>query len=90
MTPDLLNGLFEFFAGISVLFNVLRLYKDKVLKGFDWRTTAFFTSWGFYNLFYYPHLGQWLSFTGGLCIVTFNCIWLTMCYRYRNATNTNT
>jgi len=74
--PDLINGLFELCGGFFILFSVVKLYRDKIVKGVSWVHVAFFSSWGFWNLFYYPHLDQWLSFYGGLWIVTVNCIWL--------------
>jgi hypothetical protein len=37
---------------------------------------AFFSSWGYWNLFFYPALDQWLSFVGGLLLVVANTFWL--------------
>jgi hypothetical protein len=34
--------------------------------------TAFFAAWGLWNLYYYPHLGQWASWAGGVAVVTTN------------------
>lgn len=76
MSPDLINGLFEF-AGSAMLWrNVLQLHRDKEVKGVHWNATAFFAAWGYWNLFYYPHLDQWWSFAGGLSIVFANTVWL--------------
>jgi len=44
---------------------------------------VFFTSWGMWNLFYYPHLGQWYSFAGGVFIVSVNTFWLGQIIYYR-------
>ena len=74
--PDLINGVFELSGAFFLFLNVLQIYKDKELKGYNWRATVFFTSWGFWNLYYYPHLDQWMSFFGGAAIVTVNTIWL--------------
>jgi hypothetical protein len=79
--PDFINGVFE--AGIGCLswLNVRALARDKVLKGVHWGITAWAGVWGLYNLYYYPHLHQWWSFTGGLVIVAGNLTWLSMvCY----------
>ena len=59
--------------------------RDKQSRGVDPFATAFFTGWGFWNLYYYPHLAQWASFTGGLLIVTGNAIWLYYMWRYRKS-----
>jgi hypothetical protein len=76
LIPDLINGLFEVFGGVFVVMNVYQIYKDKVVHGIHWGSTIFFTSWGIWNIFYYPHLGQWLSFYGGLFICLANVVWL--------------
>jgi len=80
--PDLINGLFEFFAGFFILLHCRRLYKDKKVRGVSIVAIIFFTSWGFWNLFYYPHLGQWISFFGGLFIVSANSVWIWMMVYY--------
>jgi hypothetical protein len=76
ITPDIVNGAFELVGGCMLMTNVLRIYKDKILKGYNPISTVFFTGWGLWNLFYYPHLGQWFSFAGGVFIVTVNSFWL--------------
>lgn len=85
MTPDLINGLFELLGGAMIWSNVLRIRKDKLVRGVDWRVTGFFWAWGLWNLFYYPHLDQWLSFAGGTVIVAANCVWLYYAWKYRKA-----
>lgn len=82
--PDFINGLFESIGGILNFANVFRLAKDKSLKGVYWFPTFFFAIWGLWNLFYYPHLSQWLSFTGGLVIVLANIFWVFLAIKYRN------
>lgn len=83
MSPDLINGLFEFIGSIFLWLNCWRLWKDKMVRGYSALTTLFFSSWGFWNLFYYPHLDQWWSFSGGVSIVTANSVWLLMMLYYR-------
>jgi hypothetical protein len=84
-TSDLINGLFEAFGGIMIWLNVRRIIKDKQVRGMSSVTTWVFTAWGFWNLYFYPHLGQWLSFAGGLVIVSGNFAWCVLAWRYRNA-----
>ncbi|HXJ44351.1 MAG TPA: hypothetical protein VNH18_34000 [Bryobacteraceae bacterium] len=81
---DLGNGLFECLGGLVLWQNVRRILQDKKLAGVDWRVTGFFTAWGFWNLWYYPHLHQTLSFIGGLNIVAANFVWLWFAIKYRN------
>lgn len=84
MIPDIINGLFEAVGGIFVWMNCKRLYRDKEVRGVYVPATAVFTTWGFWNLFYYPHLGQMWSLAGGLVIFTGNCVWLALAVYYSN------
>lgn len=79
---DATNAGFELLAGVMVLMHCARLYKDKAVRGASWVATAFFFAWGIWNLYYYPHLGQWLSFLGGLSIASANFLWLGMMLYY--------
>jgi hypothetical protein len=82
--PDIINGLFELFGGSMVWMNVRQIAKDKAVKGVHWLPTLFFSSWGYWNLYYYPHLHQWMSFIGGLCIVAGNTCWVVLMLKYWN------
>lgn len=80
--PDLANALFEGGGGFIILLNVRRILRDKLVRGFDWRVMAFFTTWGLWNLFYYPHLGQWLSFAVGAWTTAANAVYLALMIYY--------
>jgi len=82
MMADLTNGLFEFLGSIALWLNVKRLYRDKCYSGVTTLATGFFMSWGYWNLYYYPSLNQWWSFTGGLSIVIANTVWLLLMFYY--------
>lgn len=82
MWADRVNGIYEMLGGMFVMMHVLRLLKDKKVKGVSLVATVFFTSWGFWNLYYYPSLDQWWSFIGGLGIVTANTFWITLMIYY--------
>lgn len=82
--PDLINGAFELLAGVAIYGHVQRLRVDKQVRGASIWATAFFTTWGFWNLFYYPHLGQWASTIGGVAVVAMNAWWVTLMIKYRN------
>lgn len=87
-TPDLINSAFEAFGSVMIWLNVWRLYIDKETKGVSVGPTAFFVFWGFYNLFFYPHLHQWLSFAGGCSLVIANTFWLGLMLHYRKKATT--
>lgn len=80
---DLTNGLFELVGGTINYLNVRQLQKDKQVRGVSVIPTVFFSAWGLWNLFYYPHLGQWLSTLGGLSVVSVNIWWVALAYKYR-------
>ena len=73
---DVTNGLFEFFGGVLLILNCVRIHRDKKVMGVSILPVAFFTIWGLWNLAYYPHLGQWWSFSGGIFVVSVNAVWL--------------
>ena len=80
--PDAINGLFELFGGVVSWFNVRRLYRDKCVRGVSIPAWAFFAVWGFWNLYYYPQLGQWASLFGTLAIVSANATWFVLAAHY--------
>ncbi len=82
MSPDLVNGLFEFGGACFLTLRLRRLYRDKLVRGADWRATAFFGAWGYWNLYYYPHLDQMWSFAGGSAIVAVNTTLVGMMLYY--------
>jgi hypothetical protein len=80
--PDMINGAFEALAGFMVLNHCRAVRRDKTVAGVSIVSSAFFTSWGFWNLYYYPHLGQWYSFWGGIFIVMANSAWVGLMIHY--------
>ena len=70
--PDLINGVFEASGSLFILLSIRRLYEDKLVRGVSFIHVGFFSLWGVWNLYYYPHLGQWLSFAGGVLITVSN------------------
>jgi uncharacterized membrane protein YfcA len=83
MTPDLVNGIFEAMGSLMVFNHCRAVWKDKAVAGVSIVSTVFFSLWGVWNLFYYPHLDQWWSFAGGVLIVVANCVWIGLMLRYR-------
>jgi hypothetical protein len=80
--PDLINGCLEAAMGYAGWQNLKAIRRDKSVKGVHWYTTAVAGLWGFYNLFYYPHLGQYFSFFAGIGICAINSTWLYFAYKY--------
>lgn len=87
--PDLINGSFEVLGGIFTLNHCRALQCDKAVKGVSLLSVAYFSSWGLWNLYYYPSLGQWLSFFGGVFLVCTNSLYLLMLVYYRDSNKRN-
>jgi hypothetical protein len=82
--PDLINGMFEACGSVAILSHCRQVLKDKMIKGVSIPSVIFFTAWGAYNCFFYPHLHQWLSFAGGLFIFTANLFWIYLMWKYKD------
>ena len=82
-TPDLINGFFEGASSLAVWFNVRAILRDRAVKGFSLTPLLFFTSWGYWNLYYYPQLNQWLSFVGGISMVLANTVYIWLVLKYK-------
>lgn len=88
--PDLINGTFESLGSVAILLSCLRLLKDKQVKGVSLLTVSFFTGWGFWNLFYYPSLGQSVSGIAAGCVCAANLFWCGLILHYRSTSTTPT
>lgn len=76
LTPDQINGLFEAAGAMFVLNHVRRVWLDRAVAGVSLLSTAFFTGWGLWNLYYYPSLNQLYSYYGGVALVVANTLWI--------------
>lgn len=83
MSPaDLINGTFELLASIMVLNHCRVLLKDRAVAGVSVASTAFFTLWGVWNIYYYPLLGQVYSLIGGIFVVMANSIYVVLLFEF--------
>jgi uncharacterized membrane protein YfcA len=74
--PDFINGSFEALGSLFILNHCLALWKSRQARGVSLVSTIFFQSWGIWNIFYYPHLDQMISFYGGIAIFIANTVWI--------------
>lgn len=81
--PDFVNGCFESLGSVFILFSILKLNRDKAVRGVSRVTIGFFLTWGLWNLWYYPHLGQTLSAIGGSLIVLTQAYYFAQTWYYR-------
>jgi len=82
MVIDNVNGLFEMAGGLFVFMSVLKLHRDKKVRGVSMIAIVFFTVWGFWNLFYYPSLDQFWSAVGASSVALMNIVWLCQMVYY--------
>lgn len=83
MSPDLINAGFELVGGVFVAMSIREVLRTHSTEGVHWSTVLFFTSWGCWNLFYYPHLDQPASTLGAVGVALTNAIWLFLIWKYR-------
>src|SRR5438105_7336287 len=82
MNDDFINGAFQVVAAVMVLNNVRALHRDREVRGVSIASTAFFFLYGVWNLRYFPLLGQWWSFAGGVLVTLANCLCVGMMIYY--------
>jgi hypothetical protein len=80
---DFINGMFELTSGLFCTINIVRLVRDKTIKGISWIPTAFFSIWAIWNLYYYSSLNQPISVMGGVGIFIANIVWLFLVFYYK-------
>ena len=68
MTPDCVNAAFEIAGSVAVWCNFAAILKDRGYAGTRVPMMMFFTSWGFWNLYFYAHLLQWASLVASLAL----------------------
>lgn len=83
ISPDLINAAFEVGGGLLCWGNVRRLLKDRQVKGVSWGVSTFFSVWSAWNCLFYPLLGQWCSFLGGIALFISNTTWVVLAIRFR-------
>lgn len=83
LPADLLLAAFEVgSAGFGLFTNIPAIRRDKVVRGVSWVQTAFYTGWGFANLYIYAAAGLPLAWWGGMGITLVNIAWLAHVFHY--------
>lgn len=84
---DFFNSLFELCGALFVFFSIRDTLKHKSATGISIITVTFFTIWGYWNLFYYPSLEQWLSATGAVLLALTNTVWFSLILYFKGYLN---
>ena len=80
--PDVINGVFEAIGGFVILLSVRKVLQDRQVHGVHWGHVLFFVTWGWWNLYYYPHLDQWYSAAGAGGVALANTAWMILIMKY--------
>ena len=83
MTPDAINGLYELLGCVFIGLSVRRLWRDRSWAGLSPWTTIFFTSWGFWNIYFYPSVGAPWSTAGAVATCAANCAYVGLLWKFR-------
>lgn len=81
--PDIINGLFETLASISILNHCRVVRNSGQAHGSSLLSTMFFMVWGMWNIWYYPQLGQVFSFWAGIAVLGANLFWVCTIWNIR-------
>lgn len=74
--PDLINGTYELFGAVAILASIRAIRRTQAVAGYSAMTLLYFTSWGLWNLYYYPHLKQTMSLVGAVSTALANLVYL--------------
>lgn len=79
---DLINAVFEGGGALFLLANVRRIIRDKSVKGVSLWTSAWWTTWGFWNVYFYSAVQTPASFYAGIAVVLVTAVWLGLAVYY--------
>jgi len=82
---DAINACFELGGAFAIIPSIIAAHKAKEIRGISIITSIFFTSWGWWNIVYYPSLDQMLSAGAAVLLAGTNSIWLYQIWKYRAA-----
>jgi hypothetical protein len=75
---DAFNGLFEFLGTFFILKSIMKLRHDRIVRGIAWQQVAFWTFWGYCNIYYYWAMNSPLSWWAGMLVTIVNTIYVAM------------
>jgi hypothetical protein len=80
---DKINGGFEFVGGFFIILHILQVWYDQSVAGVNIYAVAFFTLWGYWNLYYYKSIKQQWSLVASYFITAMNTVWVMLLLYYR-------
>lgn len=84
---DLFNGSLEIVCAMMLLMDVSAILKHQNVQGVSLTSRTFFWGWGCWNVYWYAHLDQWLSWFGAIMVMIPQTVWMgfLVYYRFRRA-----
>lgn len=79
---DLINSIFFFASSFFVWLNVLKLTKDKAIKGVKLSPGFFFSISTIWGMYYYYQISQMWSFLGMTLLAGANTCWIALAVYY--------
>jgi uncharacterized membrane protein YfcA len=76
VTADLINGAFGLGGFLALVLGIRRAYLDKQVRGVSVVQILFFAVWAYWNIYYYPSLGQWWSTGASVLLAVANTVWV--------------
>lgn len=82
MIADFIMGLIQLVSAGFMGISVWQLYKAKLVRGISAITVSFWVAWGFWDLYYFPSLGQWWAFAGAVAVTLINMLYVYLIVTY--------
>lgn len=76
MNPDYTQAAWELGSAVFSVLNIFAIRRSKSIAGIHWAPTAFYTTWGLYNLWFYTTLHLPVAWWAGIAITCTNATWL--------------
>lgn len=81
-TNDHINSGFELAGGFFIVMHIIKVLHDKSVAGVSIYAIAFFTIWGYWNLYYYKSIKHKWSLRATYFITAANTFWLSLLIYY--------
>jgi hypothetical protein len=73
--PDMVVAFFEAVSAVLICVSVVKLHKDKKVRGVSAWPVTFFALWGWWNIYWYAHIDAPYAWWAGLGVVAANTTW---------------
>lgn len=81
---DLMTAAFTFGAALFLLLNIRQLLVDKVVKGVNIYTIAYFTTWGYWGIYlFYALPNMALTVLASIFLAIAYSVWLGLAIYYK-------